>query len=506
MPPPTQPASTTVVATRHPPGRGVHAPSTELTSPHAATAAVDAVLAAHARLPRMGKPPAGQWTPLAGFAVVRMGNDGRDGIDEASSPNNPPTYQATCVALGTGSKCVGASRRSPHGDTVNDGHAEALARRALVRWLVAELGKGKEGEFFERVERPPQTAPFLPVHFVRSPHWALHMVTTATPCGDASIVAGESTTGARALVVESGDDQGAVVVAAAGDDQTGDVSNHNPSTHPPTTHIDVAAQAAGCAAAIGASRRKPGRGPPTLSMSCSDKLARWTVVGVQGALVGRVLAAPLYVDAVTVVVEEGGFQEDGENGAAPSLSKLPTNCSSPPPHAARLAALSRALVDRLGGTTRALPPPFTHTPPVLHVGVVTAETLAAAGVAPGTPSTTPAPTSTAWARVRQASGGNWEPPDVVVGATGRKAGAVKRKAEEAGGSGRAPPPRGLLPAVCKRVAYERWLALVRGLGGEPPAACYGDAKRAAAAYQAASAAVREMLGGWIEKPVDEFWV
>lgn len=45
---------------------------------------------------------------------------------------------------------------------------------------------------------------------------------------------------------------------------------------------------------------KPGQGEPTLSLSCSDKLARWWMLGFQGALLSHYLQEALYFTSVVV--------------------------------------------------------------------------------------------------------------------------------------------------------------------------------------------------------------
>lgn len=80
---------------------------------------VAAVLAQYASLPWAPQP--GKHTVLAAFALY----DSHSG-------------RTQLLALGVGAKCLPANRLPARGDALHDSHAEVIARRGAVRWLLEE--------------------------------------------------------------------------------------------------------------------------------------------------------------------------------------------------------------------------------------------------------------------------------------------------------------------------------------------------------------------------------
>uniref|UniRef100_A0A182JUQ4 tRNA-specific adenosine deaminase 1 n=1 Tax=Anopheles christyi TaxID=43041 RepID=A0A182JUQ4_9DIPT len=242
-----------------------------------------ACLAQFKTLPKTGKPNESfEWTILSAIVLVK------------TTPNTP-SNEVRVVALGTGTKCLAGNELSPRGDRVNDSHAEVLARRAFVRYLLEQIehalvvdGPAKEN-IFER--QTPDGGKFV----LKNGH-TFHFFTTHSPCGDASIFERQEKQEQdtvlptkRARIEEcakSGED--ASVGCCIGSGMTGGKLLESEE------HGDLMAQT------IGAVRTKPGRGVRTLSVSCSDKMARWNVLGVQGSLLMILLGRPIYLESVVV--------------------------------------------------------------------------------------------------------------------------------------------------------------------------------------------------------------
>lgn len=180
---------------------------------------------------------------------------------------------------------------SANGDILNDSHAEVMCRRGLMRYLYDQmnkrLGDGEKKSIFEFYESIKK--------FKLVENCSFHLFTTHAPCGDASIFPlhesdDEEVPSKRRKFSEQDDEIGAKLTNENADD-------HFTGAKIISTNFDVPLDL--MAQSIGAVRTKPGRGDRTLSVSCSDKMARWTVLGIEGALLNSLLVEPIFVETIT---------------------------------------------------------------------------------------------------------------------------------------------------------------------------------------------------------------
>ncbi|KAJ8388125.1 hypothetical protein AAFF_G00146160 [Aldrovandia affinis] len=183
---------------------------------------------------------------------------------------------AQVVAISTGTKCINGEYISDQGLVVNDCHAEIVARRALVRFLYSQL------ELFLSKRREDWEQSIFVRHkeasFRLKDDILFHMYISTSPCGDARLNSPYEITAdlhsSRHFVkkfhshlrtkIESG--EGTLPVHYRGAVQTWDGVL---------------------------------QGEQLITMSCTDKITRWNVLGIQGSLLAR-FVEPVYLHSLTV--------------------------------------------------------------------------------------------------------------------------------------------------------------------------------------------------------------
>lgn len=124
------------------------------------------------------KPPPKQFTVLASFYLT--------GPSSQTLGEGNPGRQIKVISLATGTKCTPAIKYSPRGELVHDSHAEVLARRAAVRWLLEEIGRigttpGYASDWLIRTEGSPSNSDERPPYRLRA-DVELNMYVSTLPC------------------------------------------------------------------------------------------------------------------------------------------------------------------------------------------------------------------------------------------------------------------------------------------------------------------------------------
>ncbi|XP_017763692.1 PREDICTED: tRNA-specific adenosine deaminase 1 [Eufriesea mexicana] len=227
-------------------------------------------------LGKNGKPSNKEWTVLSSIVLKKKNNS------------------LFLVALATGTKCLGKidlinTNLYEVGCRLSDSHAEVLVRRAFLRYLYEQIDfllNGATSDIFTIDDKKK---------IKLNDGISFHFFTSQTPCGDCSIFL-------KKEFYE--DDTPPMKIKKCDYNNKIEIRKLNTGKNKKQNIDDIYRTGAKCLKSekyqdphlpgvnyhvVGPLRTKPGRGNPTLSLSCSDKMAKWNILGVQGSLLSLLI-------------------------------------------------------------------------------------------------------------------------------------------------------------------------------------------------------------------------
>lgn len=189
-----------------------------------------------------------------------------------TSTENPLAVRV--ISMGTGTKWITSDNIKENGEVVMDSHAEVVARRAFLCFLYENLHQiaqngGDGADSNDLILEPSPSGK----GFRLKPHLRLHLYISSPPCGDARILQWD-----HSRTAENSRQKGCL--RSKIEKVQDNLALSNNEYIPAMEEIES-----------GEHRKK--------FMTCSDKIAMWNVVGVQGALLST-FVEPIYLDSLIV--------------------------------------------------------------------------------------------------------------------------------------------------------------------------------------------------------------